>query len=412
MKKINSEYFLLATLIMFAGCFSGTESQKITQEITQEKVLDNEIQVTVEVNGQEFSSGRFSYDINRVAGYDSVKVEGFETLQVNEKPMIPYREIEIDVPLDAKVTVDAVLGDAISFSGMNVPAFVSPPVMPDEEWGDLFADVSDELGVFPVESFYYLKVDFSGDSVVKVFVYPFSYDASNDELLLNKNILLKISYDSVKNGIVKNFKLEDNSFEAGTEMETFTTIKNTAKSDKDFKVNLRIEDLSGNVMESKAQSFKLNGWEEGEFPVKIKTPLEIGDYSLVMTAIENGQEIGLVIEHIKVIPKQNVIIKDLTVSGQLSKSDKNNVYAVFDLKLENPTKEAFRAYVDLYISKGSGVIAKRPQMFVDLDSGETKKVTDTWFVNDLEPGFYSVQAVAYIDKEYKVTSLESFEIVK
>ncbi len=410
MKKIiQNIFFLFVIITILTGCSSVVEDgEKIGQ-----KTLENEIKLIIENNNQEISSENFPYYIKNTNGYDYIEIKEFELLYETNMPMIPYKTIEIDVPLDAEIYVEVVLNNQTIIPNMNIPAFIPPSPMPDDEWESGPINVSNELGIFPKVNLEYRKVDLSGNAIIQIHFYPLSYDSSKNEVILYKNILLKISYNSTTNGVIKNFVLNGRKFESNSEIHTSTTIKNTANIPKEFKVIIRIENLSGNIIESTEQIFQLNENEEKQFPAKIKAPANSGAYSLTMNSYEDSQEIGNAYEHINIIPKQNVIINFLNVSKQVSKSgDKYKSYATFNVKIENPTDESFRAYVDLYISQGPVDITKRPQIFVDLESKEVKEITDHWYINKLEPGFYSVQAVAYVDDNYQVTSLDSFEVTQ
>ena len=114
---------------------------------------------------------------------------------------------------------------------------------------------------------------------------------------------------------------------------------------------------------------------------------------------------------IKITQRQHILIKSFEVSEKISKSTGYSAYATFKIKINNPTSESFRAFVDFYVTYSGGPqITKRPQMFVDLKPYETKELTDNWYIDKLDPGFYSVQAVAYVG-DYQVTELESFEVI-
>lgn len=86
-------------------------------------------------------------------------------------------------------------------------------------------------------------------------------------------------------------------------------------------------------------------------------------------------------------------------------------YAFFNIEIENPTNESFRVYIDLYVQQGPVEINKRPQMFVDLGPKEVKEKSDPWNINNLDPGFYSVQAVVSVG-EFWTDSMESFEVTQ
>ena len=402
-KVIPTILFLLIIITIFSGCSSFVEKEKIKEQ----QALNNEINLVVESNNKRISSENFSYFIENSNGYDYIEIKDFETLFEENMPMIPYKEFEFDVPLDAEISVDAIFTNQTAIRDMNVPAFVSPPPMPEDNWDSGPVNVSDELGIFPETQFSYRRIKLGGNAIIKVIVYPLTYNASKDEIILNKNTLLKISYNSTNNGVVKNFNVKGNEFKSNSKIKTFTTIQNTENSPKEFKINIKIEDLSENAIETTEQTFELDGNEEKRIPIKIKTPLDAGAYSIVMNTSENGQEIGSAYEHINIIPNQSVVIDNFNISKKVLKN--GDSYAFFNVEIENPTNESFRAYIDLHVQKGPVDINKRPQMFVDLEPKAIKEITDSLNIDNFEPGFYSVQAVVSVG-EFWADSMESFEV--
>ena len=237
-KVIPTILFLLIIITIFSGCSSFVEKEKIKEQ----QALNNEINLVVESNNKRISSENFSYFIENSNGYDYIEIKDFETLFEENMPMIPYKEFEFDVPLDAEISVDAIFTNQTAIRDMNVPAFVSPPPMPEDNWDSGPVNVSDELGIFPETQFSYRRIKLGGNAIIKVIVYPLTYNASKDEIILNKNTLLKISYNSTNNGVVKNFNVNGNEFKSNSKIKTFTTIQNTENSPKEFKINIKIED--------------------------------------------------------------------------------------------------------------------------------------------------------------------------
>ncbi len=419
MNKQNYIYiYTTAIVILIASCFLIYQNHYLKYEEKQlsenQRQLSDEIKLTIEQNKDVIYSENLGYNNKKIDNYVLFEIEGFETLYESNKPMIPFRQIEVDVPLDAEVYVNVDFSNKIKIKNTNIPAYRPPSPMPAYDWESVPdsgpIDCPKDISIFPEKNFDYRKFDRMGYSVVHVFVYPLTYDAVNNQAILSQEVHVQVNYNSSKKGIIKNFVVPHTAIQANVTFRTSTTIKNIVSNTEKFEVLIEIRSIGGNIVRSEKSSFELDGYEKEELYVDIASPSQQGSYTIKTKSYNDNQEIGSLYEYIGIIPYQYVIIDSLNVSKEVSKSAKYT-YATFNVKIKNPTDESFRAYVDLYIYHDTDELTKRPQMFVDLEPYETKEITDHWFIDHLDPGFYFVHAIASVG-DYTVSSDDSFEITQ
>ena len=222
-----------------------------------------------------------------------------------------------------------------------------------------------------------------------------SYDCVNNECKIKGDNLGYIKY------------LHTNSYYSqGENIITAVKIKNISSSSHNFKITFEVKkEYSDVVVASKSLTQVIDSNIASEIKVEIPTfDLELEKGSEGFDLFVTVSDAGTIKERIVIKQKEQVIVEFLDISGKLSKSEYHNSYAIFKAKIKNPTEESFRAFVDLYVYKDDGrtLITKRPQMFVDLNPNETKEITDHWNIDKLEPGSYSLQAIARVGN-YKIS---------
>jgi len=210
-------------------------------------------------------------------------------------------------------------------------------------------------------------------------------------------------------GYIADIRSDKMEYSQGENVIARVKLKNLSSSSREFEITAGIKELFGEEMTaSNSSRQKIDANSEKLIEINIPTEnIEIDDGHFEIIVTIPGVGSSSMREMIRIKPEQNITIESLDVAENFSKGV--DPFAVFEVEIKNPTDKSLRAFVNFNIQSGPSSVAERPQIFVNLEPNETKKLTDDWSLENTAPGYYSVQAVASVG-DFETSDVKYFEI--
>jgi len=340
--------------------------------------------------------------------YNLVLIDGFKLLLDNGvTPVVPFQKYTVDIPLNASVNnVTVTFKDQQSLGQLNIPAFIPPPPVIDPNATLVgYVPSPSNIGLFPVEQFTY-EVN-PHDNLVRVIVtvYPVIFDSATHETEISKSIDIVINYTTPSTGFVTGFSTNKEAYAVNENIATSTTIENTSADTMTYQINTEIRDYLNNLIASSSASVSINSNSSETGISNIAAPGMPGNYKVLVTVSDEGNQIGSSEQMIKVI---NAQIEYMNCPLSIRKGE----YGTFQAGIKNLTDVAVNAYVDFIVYDGQRMAAKLPQIIAaNILSDETRDVQTQWYpTTDLNAGNYTLQAVITINDSTLSSDSKTFYI--
>jgi len=146
-----------------------SKEQKSAVATTSKDSSDGSVifsQVKSEKNGisqQLIRIDSSKYSIDNLEHYQEIKIDGFEQLLAQSRPIVPFKKITIKLPPNTSIdNTDVEFENRKNLGEINIPAFQMPPPMPDDNWDSGPVDCPRNLGIFPEKQYETKTVDMGG----------------------------------------------------------------------------------------------------------------------------------------------------------------------------------------------------------------------------------------------------------
>lgn len=256
---------------------------------------------TLETNTKVVTVDCSNYQTKAIDTYDVVSIDGFDLSKKQSKPVVPVKQIRMNIPLNATVdNIDVTFTNANTLGDLNIPAYQLPPPMPGEDFEGEYIDCSNDLGVYPPVQYAEKNSEMVGYQTLDVRIYPLIYDTALKQATIYQNVSIQVTYTTPNQGFVQNFTPDKRDYSISKPIITTTEIENTSGGAVDFSATVQVKDLAGNVISSKTGSKSIASNSTGEIGVNLITPGQSGLYRLVCTASDGVNTIGTSMQDIDV----------------------------------------------------------------------------------------------------------------
>jgi hypothetical protein len=374
-----------------------------TMNMTQINAMPNGFVENIPLDASNFSVERTQDSFNLVL------INGFKLLmQDSQTPVIPYKTLTVDLPLDAVVQdVKVTLGEQESLGQLNIPAYVPPtPVISQSAQSGSYVAAPTTIGIYPATQYNYRVVTHDNKIRVLIDLFPVSYNSATGETIIYKNLNIDIAYDTQTKGILEGVSLNKDIFAGGEAIEANISIQNTSPDYINYQVAIEVRDDLDNIIASANGSIGVNSNSSDSGLIDVPSPYAQGNYKVVVSLSDGQTEIGTYEQMINVL---NVKIDYINAPSLIQP----NSYGTFGVGINNPSAVPITALVDFYVYDGQHLVTKLPQLFAqNILPGQTNDIETQWYPSaDLANGFYTVIAVVLVDGYTMSSESKAFTII-
>lgn len=373
-----------------------TGEQKQNINIREKRQGSHTVSMTVDCSHYEVEENEF----------DVVSIENFNLTLVDiTTPVLPYKEFEFNIPINATIdSLNVNFNTDTSLGTLDIPAYQPGDPMVPGSIG-MYVECPAGMGILPQERYPYRVIQFPYYQTVIVTLFPVTFDTDTHETKLNQNIQIDIDYTSPELGIVKGFKADKDTYSIGETIIVTSTVENVSDSEQTFSATVIIEDAEGNTVETQNESGTISSGETGDIVVNLNTPTEQDNYTLRLSVSDGFNIIGESTKFINVVSGE--ILSFLT-SSEMSQGD----YGTFTFDYINYSNKEIDALYDIYIyNEDNEQVAKLLQGTVTIGAGESKSAEIQWFPpENLVSGLYRAYIAVSVNNDTFSQFSEEFSI--
>ena len=347
------------------------------------------------------------YDVVQTSdNYKLVLVNGFDLLLVDEiTPVLPVQEFTVELPLEAEInSINVSFTDSVALGNLNIPAYSSGDPMGS---GGYYVNCPNNIGMFPANKYSYRVSNFESYREIIISLIPVDFNSSTKQVNLYKTNTITVSYTTPQKGILENAYTYKSTYPVGENIQANVIIKNITSSSANFTINASLEDDSGNVVAEQSKTQLVDAATTYAIPLSIPSYDKGGTYTLrVVVTDDGGSNIGEWKDIVNIVPFE---IVNFNAPEHISQGD----YGTFSMTLHNFKNQTALFYANIYIyDSNAELVAKLPQMSINMNAGEQKTVSTQWYPSNALKGSYSAYlVVTSADDNYSLTKSADVEIV-
>jgi len=180
-----------------------------------------------------------------VEGFDLIDVQGLSQRIQDGQVVLPEATLEVILPLSATVTsLVFTPTQAVALPGLDIPTFLAGVSIPGGPTGGYTNTVD---GLYPVTASFESRM-LDTYQLVRVNVVPVTYDATNDQATLYRNVDLAVEYDTPETIALTFFEPDKLQYLPGETISTTASLVNAGDVAETVTATLILQDAQSQIV--------------------------------------------------------------------------------------------------------------------------------------------------------------------
>ncbi|MCK5085657.1 hypothetical protein KAK05_03025, partial [Candidatus Parcubacteria bacterium] len=210
----------------------------------------------------------------------------------DEKLVLPTKRVKMNIPLNATINSVSISGsNPINLGTVNVPLFNAIPKFLEEFIYLNSSALSNYVN--PIDEPIWFQSKNATFKIIYIDVIPIIFDAETKNVILYKNLTIKLNYETEQNGILIGASTLKRSCGVNEKISAYAIIENTIAETALFKIRGKVGTVMGGELISIDNSFNINSGVAVKINIDFNDKIDIpGEYFFEVEVYDSTGKIG------------------------------------------------------------------------------------------------------------------------